>query len=451
MNLDNPPHPELAPLVARPPWLIFLFLTAVLFVVYHDLAYGKQSIGDYNRSADAYISGVDQGSLAREIALLSLGAFAIATLASGRTKFRLRVTGPFGWALLSFVGWASLSAVWAEDLPLTLKRLAVFGILCGASVAIARRFSPREIILWTFLNTSVFLGLAFVAELAFGNFQPFAPGYRFAGPTHPNTQACDCVLLLLSGWAAADSERRWRAIFRVGAILGLAFLILSQARTGFAAAIPALGTYFAVVSSKRTRVAAALVLAAVLGCSILVGGGELLPALKKSIMLRRDDSSVDSFNGRVGVWRDLDHYIEERPILGFGYGGFWTPRHIDLISAEEKWPIRDSHSTYMEYLVTLGTVGLILYSVSLIAGIGRALRFRKASGDSAFAFYAAVLIFCALSGFLEGVASDPSLLMFLSMVILTQLAFAVRRRHVGFSIDAMGSNRDRVAMVHARS
>ena len=342
-----------------------------------------------------------------------------------------------------FTVWAFLSSFWAEDLPLTLKRLAVFGIFVIASVAVARSFSPREIILWTFFTTSLFLMIAIAAEMVFGNFQPFVPGYRFAGPTHPNTQGCDCALLVLSALAAADTEKRWRTLFRIGALVGFAFLMLTQSRTAIAAALPALAVYFAVVLPKPGKIAMAYGLSLSFCVCLFCNLAGVLPSVKSVVALGRvdDGSSVESFNGRTGVWNDVTYYIERRPLIGYGYGGFWTPSRISLISGEEGWPIRDSHSTYIEYLATLGAVGMFAYALVLFAGIWRAYALWRLSGNTASAFYAALLIFCALSGFLEGVVSDPSLLMFLSMAMLAQLAFVLRKGSVvSFVVNANTSN-----------
>ena len=89
--------------------------------------------------------------------------------------------------------------------------------------------------------------------------------------------------------------------------------------------------------------------------------------LNGATSLGRGDTNPDSFNGRTGIWEDLSYYIDRRPFLGYGYAGFWTPAHINEISAEEKWGILDSHSAYLDYLLTLGAVGLaVICSCSLL-------------------------------------------------------------------------------------
>jgi O-antigen ligase len=389
-------------------------------LVYHDLSYSKK--GPDNLSQEDIVTGVAEGSIVRRIGLVSLGLFAIVSLVRYRADDCLRIRGSLGWILLCFAAWAVLSLFWTEDLALTVRRLLVFGILCIAAVAVARRLSPREIILWTLFSTALFLVIGFAAEVILGTFRPFASGYRFAGTIDPNNQGVNCALLMLSGLAAADLEKHRRPLFRACALAGFVFLILTASRTSFAATLLALSVYLGTVCSRATKIVMAYVLSIALCALLLVLGNALLPGLESAVMLGRNDSTVDSFNGRTGIWDDVGYYIDRHPILGYGYGGFWTPTHISEISDEEKWGVPNSHSAYLDYLLTLGAVGLAAYTLLLLAGISRAFRYRKVSQNSAFAFFGAFLVFCALDGFLESAVVDPSSLMFLSWVVLASLA-----------------------------
>jgi exopolysaccharide production protein ExoQ len=414
-------------LQVRPvPWLVFLFLATALFFVYHDLSNAKSAIGNYDGSPDLIVGMVADGSISRRIALISLGIFAIATLMRHRIDDRLRINGSLGWTLVAFAAWAFVSLLWAEDRALTLTRVTVFAILCVAAVAVVRRFSLREIILWAFFASGSYLAIGVLAEALFGTFRPLVSGYRFAGTLHPNSQGINCALLLLSGIAAADLEQRKRTFFRICAFVGFVFLVLTASRTAFAAALFALAVYFGVVCSRRAKFALAYALSIVLCVLVLGLGNAFLPDLKSAVMLGRVDASDGSFNGRTGIWDEIGYYVQRRPILGYGYGGFWTPSHIAEISEEEKWGIPNSHSAYLDYLLTLGAVGLLAYTFLLFAGIRHAFRFQKLFRNSAYAFCAVLLVFCAMDGLLESTPIEPSLLMFLSMAVLVHLAFVGR-------------------------
>jgi exopolysaccharide production protein ExoQ len=408
--------------VRRSPWLVFLFLAVVLFFVYHDLSSAKSGIGNYDGTKDAIVQMVVEGSVSRRIALVSLVFFAIVLLIRHRNDGWPRIKGPLGWIFLGFAAWAFVSPIWAEDKVLTLTRVAVFGILCIAAIAMTRRFSLREVILWTFFASGSYVAIGVAAEVVFGTFRPLVSGYRFAGTLHPNSQGINCALLLLSGVAVADMEKRRRALTRICAFVGFVFLVLTASRTAFASALLSIALYSGVVCSRRTKIAVAYSLSVVF-CVLLLGlGNAFLPDLKSAVTLGRDDSTVGSFNGRTGVWSEISEYAQRRPILGYGYGAFWTLSHISEISKEEKWDIPNSHSAYLDYLLTLGLVGMAAYALLLFTGIKRAFRFHKLSKNSDYAFCAAILVFCAMNGFLESITADPSLPMFLILIVLIELA-----------------------------
>jgi exopolysaccharide production protein ExoQ len=410
--------------MSRSTWIIFLFLAGVFFSVCHDLSYSKRGIDNYNLSQEDIISDVSQGSLARQIALLAAGLFAIVSLVSDRASGRLRIDGPLGWILLSFAVWAFLSPIWAEDEVLTIKRLAVFGILCIAAVAVARRFSLREIILLTFFTTALFLAIGIFAELIFGAFRPFASGYRFAGTQHPNGQGIDCALLLLSAVAAADLDKRRRLLFWAFGLLGFLFMILTHSRTAFAAALVALALYFTAICSKRTKILVAFGLSIALWILVVVGGGALFSGLKNVAMLGRVDATTDSLNGRAEIWQGVSYYVHRRPILGYGYGGFWNEDHVAEMSSANEWGVGAGHSAYVDCLLELGVVGLVAYVLALLLGIGSAFHLHRVSKNTAFAFWGALLVFCALDGLLESVVVTPTLPMFLFLVAIIRLAYS---------------------------
>src|SRR3546814_8434536 len=70
--------------------------------------------------------------------------------------------------------------------------------------------------------------------------------------------------------------------------------------------------------------------------AFLVAGGELGSSAQDAVLLGREDpgsGDPTSLTGRVPLWGVLiEHYVSERPLLGYGFQGFWTPRHIVEVS-----------------------------------------------------------------------------------------------------------------------
>jgi O-antigen ligase len=144
---------------------------------------------------------------------------------------------------------------------------------------------------------------------------------------------------------------------------------------------------------------------------------------------RDGDESVESFAGRTQIWQDVTSYILSRPLTGHGYGSFWTPEHITAISDEEKWGVPDSHSAYIDYLLTIGAVGLILYLACLVQGIWRSFSLSYSTENKGIPFFTGFLIFGAIDGFFESSIGEASLLMFLCIIALIWLAFTPVPRH----------------------
>jgi exopolysaccharide production protein ExoQ len=359
-------------------------------------------------------------SYGRRLAFLALALFsAISLYRQQGTRFR--TNGWLGYIALGFIGWTMLSVLWAEDLGQTVARLVTFAIFCAAATVVARRFTSRDVILLTVIVSGIILAAGVFAEINLGTFRPFTPGYRFAGVIHPNNEGINCALLLLSGITATRCMKRYRIPFYLCAFSGLVFLILTGSRTAAAAAIVATVTYLFTNSSSRGRIALVVGGPALLSTLLLSAGPK---TLKSSVLLGREPSGVNSLSGRTELWAELAEYAAQRPILGYGYGGFWTPAHKLAISSQEKWAVPDSHSTYLEVLLTLGTLGMLTYALLLLMGIRRAFRFYGLTHDPAFACMAAMLLFASIDGLLEAAFTEPALPMFLSMVMLAQLGFA---------------------------
>ena len=417
--------PQVKPRTRSPrfPWILFLFVSLSLLVIFHWPLSLHTTIENYNVSEDIVVAGLE-GSGIRQTMLIALCVVAIASLFSRPADPKLRIDGALGWLLLGFLAWAIMSTMWAQDLSLTLKRLTSFVIICVFATAVARRLTLREIVLWTFFTTALFFVIAVSAELLNGMFQPGAFGYRFSGIQHPNGEAAECTLLAFSGFVAGKTEKRCSWLYFSGALVGTIFLILTASRTTLAGAALAFAVYIVTVSQQKTRVrilASVSILAPVV---LLFAVAGTFQGLEQKLVLGRDEGAgVESFAGRSSVWADLVPYIKDRPIQGYGYGGFWTPAVRSVIADKEGWEVPDGHSTYMDYVLTLGAVGIILNGLCLAGGLVRAFSFFRRTRDPHFSFLACILLFCVVDGFLESAAGEVSPILCLCTIALIRLAF----------------------------
>lgn len=84
-----------------------------------------------------------------------------------------------------------------------------------------------------------------------------------------------------------------------------------------------------------------------------------------------------TFTGRTDIWGELVPYVQERPLLGCGFGGFWTPE------MRVKHIISQAHNGYLEVLMEIGIVGLLLMATFILSCGGKAVRALRRDFDLA--------------------------------------------------------------------
>lgn len=69
----------------------------------------------------------------------------------------------------------------------------------------------------------------------------------------------------------------------------------------------------------------------------------------------------ETLTGRTDIWAELVPIVERNPVLGCGFGGFWTSR----TTAEAI--VNEAHNGYLEVLLQLGFIGLLITSMFLLS------------------------------------------------------------------------------------
>src|SRR5258708_27819371 len=83
---------------SRFPWILFLFVSLSLLVIFHWPLTLHTHVEDYNVSEDIVIAGLG-GSEIREVMLIGLCVVAIVSLVIRRSDPKLRIEGAPGWIL----------------------------------------------------------------------------------------------------------------------------------------------------------------------------------------------------------------------------------------------------------------------------------------------------------------------------------------------------------------
>ena len=410
------------------PWGLFLFLHLIFFFANLDPDKIPFPVAQA-ATVEAIEQSQEQGMLGRRIAFIALGAVAIVSLVRGDRR-RLSVNSGLGILMVGFLIWSSLSVLWAEDPVFTGKKLIAFGLLWAGAGWCAVRLATREILLFAFLSNVLTWLASLAVEVGFGVFTPWVGGYRFAGLYHPN-EAGQCLGVAVLAGLVLFYEARGRAAagYLVAVAGAAAFLLLSGSRTALLCTISAVTAtlIIAEVGRKRIRglIGAGAILGAVLAATYLFLGVDWAETILSALSSGRADSDLATLTLRTPMWKELiDIYVTARPLTGYGYGGFWTPRHVLALSLLQRGTVYyHSHSGYLEMALSIGIVGALVHVLTIVWSLWKSLA-RGVSGDPVEAFAAGVLIMLMIGMGAEPVNMSAYLMpTFLAMILISKHAF----------------------------
>jgi O-antigen ligase len=395
-------------------------------VPYRPLMQGPEDLAQ----AAAFAAETNDGALSRQIALPIIAVIGLYML--WRLPHRGRFGGGLRTAVLLFAGWALLSVAWSESPSVSAKRLVVFALDAFFAYALARTFSVIEMALWGFATTGVVALLALYVDLIQQRiFSPFDPDYRFAGVMQPNYQAMNLTAGILCGLTLLEylPARRAGAKRMVCAMLAVAAVLLFLTRSRLSAALCVVFAAYmlvrmareAITPQGRARVVVAGLLITVPAGVYLVGQNAGGAVQSVFMMGRADMENTSSLSNRAPLWSELLESAEKRPLIGFGYGAFWTPERLQAISFDQGWIVPHAHNTYLDQALSLGIVGMLLYMAALWSACTIAWR-RYREDRSAGSLLAGVLLsWIALEGVAESVPLDPYLPTMLAYACLVKM------------------------------
>ena len=350
MNRQEPFDCDNAGEHAARPWAAFVLLFVIVVIPELDMMVRVVQNGGAIEDP-----GVSEGSnVAVQISRTCLGAWGAASLLAGRRR-RFGIRGVLGVLLLAFAGLLFASALWADDTMLVIKRSAVFAMVLLAALAIADRFSADDMLRLGFGCAIACLGIGLFAELILHKFAPFSADYRFGGTIHPNNEGWNCGTLCLCAICLAAESRRARWPLYGVAAAAMGFLLLTGSRTALGSTLAALVAFQAIRMPRLRLVSLGLMAAA--GLALLALSIDESKIAQAVLLNREEDdeeSSAATLTGRTVLWQEFGDEAAKRPLLGYGYGGFWTPERIMDVLDEKGWVITHPHCGFLDIALDLG-------------------------------------------------------------------------------------------------
>lgn len=392
---------------------VIIFFATALFA--NEADWYVSTYGSYSLSADDAETRVAQGNRWRQLSYMAIGTLGILLCAVPSRQRVAFLNIPV--ALLCMYAFVCIASItWTDTVWLTTKRLGIgiFGLL--AMVGAAKHLSTRDVIDVALGIGAILLAVSLYAEISLGTFSPFASEYRFAGIVHPNTQGSACGLMVIAAFFGMKGSRRGKFIYFALLMLAGVLLVLTRSRTAFAACLCAVSAawYLGASRNKQTLVGFAFP-AAICACllALLLLGVELSSSVTTAAQFGRGvESDLVTLNGRVPLWTSLIEHIGQRPLLGYGYQGFWSSDRIYEVSIEQEWTVPTAHSTFLDVLLNTGLFGAAIFCLGIVVTFRRVIRccLETMSATDSFVFAALVYAFIVAifeSGFCQPNGFEP--------------------------------------------
>lgn len=294
--------------------------------------------------------------------------------------FQILAREPF---LLSLLFWASMSAVWSENLALSGRRAIAMLVASYFGVHLVLRFTQFEILR--------LLGGVFAALAALNLFWIVALP-QYSGPVggqsvtdvvgfdsrltgiydNPNSLGRVMALATFTMVAAYRLDRRRRPLYAAGLVTAALSLALSQSKTALVVAVltTLLLVVFLVFRSRKQLFGAVLI--SVIGSGVVT----IALALQNLDILTGYLGRDVTLTGRVPLWKNLIKDFGDHPIAGYGFNGYWngwgSPSHG--IWNKHKWQPPHGHNQFIDMMLTLGIVGVVLFTLLIARTLLRGTR-----------------------------------------------------------------------------
>lgn len=331
------------------------------------------------------------------------------------------------WILIAI---ALASVLWSSTWWVTLRRDIALIQTTFLGLYMAARYTLNEqlrLLAWTF---GLAIILSFVFALAPPNYGVMHDGLhdgRWRGIyIHKNSLGSVMDLSVVSFLLLALSDRSYRWFAWAGFGLSAILILLSGSKTALVVLLTllALLPLYKALRWRRDLVIVVLIAA------VLLGGGFttlLLSNLETALGALGKDATL---SGRTDLWSVLWEMIWNRPLLGYGYGGFWQGAKGEASSYVWQvvgWEAPHGHNGYLDLWIDLGLLGLSTFVIYFLLNILRGVAWARLTKKPAGLWPLTYLTFFFLANLTESVVLTQHNILWI-LYVATVLSMATQSR-----------------------
>ncbi|MEM8777526.1 MAG: O-antigen ligase family protein [Cyanobacteria bacterium P01_G01_bin.49] len=355
---------------------------AVISLLFYSDLLAFASIFNPSSSSDLALSTTAVVSpLTLPLQIIQHGIFLIALfliLCRWKSSLSSASRSPLFWLLVVLM---MLSFTWSDFPPETLRKsLALFETITFG-VYLGSRFSLREQLNFLALACSIII----FASLLFSIINPsFAieignHGGAWRGPfIQKNEFAKVIVLCFISIYMSQPNNSAWN-FFRFTCLsCSIILILLSTSKTAlFVVILLLLSTHFyKIIYSLLQRNSILTVPIACLSIITFLISSLLISSNLEGLVIGTGKNLT--LTGRTTIWSAVAYKISERPLLGYGYVGFWRDiygesAYIGKVFGHIYLP-KDSHNGFLELLLAFGFIGAIIFGLCFFHTLVRSLK-----------------------------------------------------------------------------
>lgn len=310
------------------------------------------------------------------------------------------------WPILAFVGWAFVTATWAEIPGLSFNRTGRLLIGCLFAIYLSEALDLRSLV--RLLCYGLLIGilasiLVTVAYPSLSRVTDVRGAWRGAFG-HKNSTGTVAAFGLMFACYAYATRAVWRPLLLVLFAGSATMLLLSNSATALLALIIAASVagylYIFAVGRPEGRlfaIAAALAGAGFLAVLSASLGGDVEIAGRSSTL-----------TGRTDVWNFANLMIEREPVWGYGHGAWNMPTFAEAVKSELKWPAPHAHNSWLDFRLQLGLPGLVLAAFIWLLLYQKLVHLTLIARDPQFLIWVAVSLLLSLRSMTETIMVDPS-------------------------------------------
>ncbi|MCP5064832.1 MAG: O-antigen ligase family protein [Ignavibacteriae bacterium] len=307
------------------------------------------------------------GGYIRAVILLVLGMVGIITYLKKILKLEWKI--PTHLFLLSiFIIFSFSSSYYSLDRNFTLIRavllLSVFGFLLGFHSWLQHKENIGRALNLLFVLAISIIVVTFIGMLVFPARTWWWKASRLIGFwDSPNNLGSFCMLVYpILIWKFYNVKNSKRFLISIPLIINILLHIFSGSRTTLLASFIGVILWLVLERSWIKLFFTTLFL----GLSLIA-----LVNFSPTSFSREENSKITNLSSRENIWESAFIFIEDRPIIGYGYGVegkiFQDESKLDLDESFIEKNVRQSlHSGYLSILVGGGIVGLLLWIIILL-------------------------------------------------------------------------------------